>query len=56
MAVYASMVDGWGVLAEEPVSGGGTQFVQGISLDVVNGYVYYTEGNTRTVRRVRTDG
>ena len=44
------------VLAEPVMSGGGSQFVQGVSLDLVNHYVYFTEGNTRTVRRVRTDG
>jgi DNA-binding beta-propeller fold protein YncE len=44
------------VLAEAPVSGGGSQLVQDLALDVVNHYVYYTEGNTRTLRRVRTDG
>jgi hypothetical protein len=44
------------VLSEEVAEGGGTQFVQGLALDAVNNYIYYTEGNTRTVRRVRTDG
>jgi hypothetical protein len=44
------------VLSEDVVQGGGTQFVQGLSVDAVNGYLYYTEGNTRTIRRVRTDG
>jgi DNA-binding beta-propeller fold protein YncE len=57
--IFRVNLDGTGrtvVLAEDPVKGGGTQFVQGVSVDVVNGYVYYTEGNTRTIRRVRTDG
>lgn len=44
------------VLAEEPRSGGGTQFVQDLALDLVSGFVYYTQGNTPTISRVRTDG
>jgi hypothetical protein len=57
--ITRSNYDGSGqvvVLSEDVVQGGGTQFVQSLSLDSVNNYIYYTEGNTRTIRRVRTDG
>src|SRR5262249_23600313 len=42
--------------SETPVSGGGTQFVQNLELDLPHNWIYYTEGNKRSIRRVRFDG
>lgn len=44
------------VVSEPVVSGGGTQLVQNLKLDTLNNWIYYTEANTRTIRRVRFDG
>src|SRR5439155_5670516 len=44
------------VVSEPVVSGGGTQFVDSLKLDTVNNWIYYTESNTRTIRRVHFNG
>jgi hypothetical protein len=44
------------VLAEPVQSGGGTQLIENLRLDLPQNWIYYTESNTRTIRRVHFDG
>jgi len=57
--IYRSNYDGTGlvtVLSEPVQPGGGTQFVDSLALDPAHDWIYFNEGNTRTVRRVHFNG